>query len=257
MDANPSDWIVALGRSHERLRSVVEPLDGDGLRGPSYASEWSIAQVLSHLGSGAELFTLFLDAGLRRAGPPGREVMEPIWAEWNAKSAEAQASEALVSDAALIERIRSLDAKQREEFRLAMFGMDLDLVGLVRMRLGEHAVHTWDIAVAIDPTATIAPDAVALLVDALGPLVARSGKPTGAAQRIGVQTSEPSRRLTLEVGDPVSLTPAEHGDVPADVRLPAEALIRLVYGRLDPAHTPPEATTHVDLAFLRSIFPGF
>jgi hypothetical protein len=56
------------------LRAIVEPLGEDRLQQPSYASEWSIAQVLSHLGSGAEIFMMFLDAGLSGAGAaqPGR-----------------------------------------------------------------------------------------------------------------------------------------------------------------------------------------
>jgi hypothetical protein len=41
------------------------------------------------------------------------------------------------------------------------------------------------------------------------------------------------------------------------VRLPAEAFLRLVYGRLDPDHTPPVDTQDVELGTLRSIFPGF
>jgi hypothetical protein len=46
------------------------------------------------------------------------------------------------------------------------------------------------------------------------------------------------------------------GDPPApDLELPAEAFVRLVYGRLDPAHTPPVSGT-ADLDELRSVFPG-
>lgn len=37
----------------------------------SYAPDWSIAQVLSYLGSQAEIFGLFLDAGLSGEDPPG------------------------------------------------------------------------------------------------------------------------------------------------------------------------------------------
>jgi hypothetical protein len=40
-----------------------------------------------------------------------------------------------------------------------------------------------------------------------------------------------------------------------DLVLPAEALIRLVYGRLDPEHTPPVGGT-ADLDELRRVFPG-
>ncbi len=38
--------------------------------------------------------------------------------------------------------------------------------------------------------------------------------------------------------------------------LPAEAFVRLVYGRLDAAHTPPVDTDGVSLDDLRAAFPG-
>jgi hypothetical protein len=41
------------------------------------------------------------------------------------------------------------------------------------------------------------------------------------------------------------------------LRLPAEAFVRLVYGRLDPDHTPPAVQADPDLLDkLRSTFPG-
>lgn len=64
--------------------------------------------------------------------------------------------------------------------------------------------------------------------------------------------------LRLSVQDKVTLS--EVGDSPsaATLRLPAEALIRLVYGRLDAHHTPPAvAADGVDLDTLRGVFPGF
>jgi hypothetical protein len=40
--------------------------------------------------------------------------------------------------------------------------------------------------------------------------------------------------------------------------MPAESLLRLAYGRLDPAHTPPEVSGDTEaLEKLRVIFPGF
>jgi hypothetical protein len=53
--------------------------------------------------------------------------------------------------------------------------------------------------------------------------------------------------------------PADGTDVPVgEVAMPAEALLRLAYGRLDPAHTPPAVTgSPADLNQLRNIFPGF
>src|SRR5204863_8531571 len=146
----------------------------------------------------------------------------------------AQAADALRADQAVTERFESLDAAQRERLRLHLFGMDLDMAGLLRMRLGEHAIHTWDIAVALDPAATVAPDAVALLVDTLGQLVARSGKPDGTRLRLLVSATSPQRRFILESAETVTLAPAEDAEPLPELRLPAEALVRLVYGRLDP-----------------------
>jgi len=260
METRPAPWIDALRRSHDRLRALAEPLTADHLEQRSYDQDWSIAQVLSHLGSQAEVFGLWLDAGLSGQDPPGREAFPPIWDAWNSRRPRAQAADSLQANEALIERLESLDAGQQERFRLAMFGMDLDMAGLLRMRLGEHAVHTWDVAVALDPAATVAPDAVALLVDTLGQLAARAGKPDGVKRRVRVSTSSPQRDFLLESGETVTLLPLpdEERDEPlAELRLPAEALVRLTYGRLDPAHTPPVEAQGVDLGELRRVFPGF
>jgi uncharacterized protein (TIGR03083 family) len=257
MEANPAPWIGALRHSHDTLRALAEPLDVGQLQRRSYATDWSIAQVLSHLGSQAEIFGLFLDAGLSGQDPPGRDAFGPIWEAWNARSPRSQAADALRADKAVVERFESLDAGQRERLRLDLFGMDLDTTGLARMRLGEHAIHTWDIAVTLDPAATVAPDAVDLLVDTLGRLAARSGRPGGKRQRLRVSTSSPERHFTIEIGETVTLAAAGRDEGMPELRLPAEALVRLVYGRLDPAHTPPVQARRADLDELRQIFPGF
>jgi uncharacterized protein (TIGR03083 family) len=238
------------------LRALVEPLSVKQLQQQSYASEWSTAQVLSHLGSQAEIFSLYLHAGLSGEEAPGQVDFAPIWDSWNTRSPEAQAADCLRDDRELVNRFEALDPEQRARFHLDLFGMELDLVGLVRMRLGEHAVHTWDVAVALDPTATLDPDAVRLLVDSLGQLAARTGKGEGAKRQIGVSTTAPERRFTLELGESVALVASPEDDSSPQLRLSAEALVRLIYGRLDPAHTPPSEAVGIDLDQLRPIFPG-
>jgi uncharacterized protein (TIGR03083 family) len=258
----PAPWIAALRRSHDALRASVEPLDETGLGRQSYASEWSIAQVLSHLGSGAEIFGLFLDAGLGGAEPPSRETFAPIWQAWNGRSPQSQATDALAADDALINRLESLGPDELGKLRVPLFGRDLDATGLARLRLGEHAVHTWDVAVALDPTATVAADAVRLLIDSLSEVAARSGKPAEPPLAVQVSTTEPAREFVIHADGAVRLEPAQteenrrDGEL-AHLRLPAEAFVRLVYGRLDPAHTPAVEATGVDLDDLRRIFPGF
>jgi uncharacterized protein (TIGR03083 family) len=257
VESSPQAWIDALRHSHDTLRAIVEPMGEAALQQQSYASEWSIAQVLSHLGSGAQIFGLFLDAGLSGAEPPGGDTFPPIWQAWNERSPLAQATDALATDDVLVKRLESLDAGERDRIRLNLFGMDLDLTGLTRMRLGEHALHSWDVAVALDPAATLAADAVNLVIDALGPVAARSGKPAGRPLAVHLTTTGPDREFTIEATDSVRLAPAEAVRGLPRLRLPAEALIRLVYGRLDPAHTPTVEASEVGLDELRQIFPGF
>lgn len=249
--------IAALRSSHHRLRSLVEPLDVEQLEARSYASEWSVAQVLSHLGSGAEIFDLIVGAGLRGEDPPGREASAPIWDTWNAKGPQAQAADALVADGALVQRLESLDDEQRQRFGVHLFGRDADLAAFARMRLAEHAIHTWDIAVVLDPTATVAADAVEALVDTFSPIAGYTGKPVGRPWKVRIDTSEPARQFVLDAGDAVALLPGGGDEALPAVRMPAESFYRLVYGRLDPDHTPPLDTTDVDLDELRAIFPGF
>ncbi|HEY6294617.1 MAG TPA: maleylpyruvate isomerase family mycothiol-dependent enzyme [Streptosporangiaceae bacterium] len=256
METSPGPWIVALRHSHDRLEAIVEPLDPAQLEHPAYPSKWSIAQVLSHLGSQAEIFGLWLDSSLSGTEPPGRETFGPIWDSWNARSPQAQTADGLRADRITLERMESLDADQLAGLHLNLFGTDLDAVGLGRMRVSEHSVHTWDVAVALDPAATLAPDAVGLLVDTLGQFVARAAKPDGVQRRLCVSTTDPEREFILETSESVTLTPADRDEDLPELRLPAEAFIRLLYGRLDPAHTPAVRASGVDLDELRLIFPG-
>lgn len=251
------DLIRALRGSHDRLRGLVAPLDDATLGKRSYAAEWSIAQVLSHLGSGAEITGLLLDAGLAGDGAPPPEAAQAIWDVWNAKTPRAQADDALTADAALSGRIESLSAEERERIHLTAFGMELDFPAIMRVRLSEHALHSWDIAVALDPAATVAPDAVELVVDSLAMVVARSARPSERLSQVEIMTTDPSRRFALTFGDAVTLAEATGPeDGLPGVRLPAEAFVRLVYGRLDPANTPVVETRDVDLDELRQVFPG-
>jgi uncharacterized protein (TIGR03083 family) len=261
MASSPVPQIAALRHSHDLLRATVEPLDAGQLEQRSYDSEWSIAQVLSHLGSQAEIFGLFLDAGLNGQELPGPDAFPPIWDRWNAKSPAEQAADALSADQVTLERFENMDAEQLAA-SMNVFGMDLDTVRLAGMRLGEHAVHTWDVRVALDPAAAVAPDAVSLLLDGLGQLAGRSAKPDGQQRKIRVTTTAPERTFVLETtSDGVTLTPADDQSTPelglSELTLPAEAFLRLVYGRLDAGPDPDAENAGVELDELRPLFPGF
>ncbi|HEY5456186.1 MAG TPA: maleylpyruvate isomerase N-terminal domain-containing protein [Acidothermaceae bacterium] len=250
--------LAALRNSRARLVEIAAPLTAEQVREQSYDTEWSIAQVLSHLATGAIFFKLILEAGLAGQPAPGVDVMQPIWDEWNAKAPDEQARDAIAADGELMAAFEALDGQQRDDWHLDFFGTDRDFAGLLQMRLGEHSMHTWDFVVALDPKAQLLPDAVDVLIDSLEPLVARAGKPLDYQLVVGIETEEPRRNFVLTVdADGATLRPLD-ARFAADslLALPAEAFIRLVYGRLDPEHTPLGVDDPI-LETLRTVFLGF
>ena len=256
METNPRRWIRVLRGAQDRLASFVEPLTPEQLRGPSYHS-WSIAQVLGHIGSQAEIFMGWIDAAVDGTEPAGQETMQPIWDAWDARNPDDQARDSVAYNERVVRRFEALTEDELERMDLNLFGMELDAAGLARIRLPEMALHTWDIEVALNPAANVAPDSVGLLIDTQGFLAGLIGKPQGKAFRLLVRTSGPERQLSLRVGDAVELTEWEEGEADAEMHIPAEAFLRLVYGRLDPEHAPEvEVSGPVSLDELRRIFPG-
>lgn len=242
--------ISALRISHDKLAALVASLSPDQVRGRSYATEWSIAQVLSHLGSGAVIAKMNLDALLAGAPMPGREQYQVVWDEWNAKEPDAQAADVLPVDEVLVAAYESVDAEQLAGLRMSMGPLELDGPAILRMRLSEHALHSWDIAVALDPAAVVEAAAVPIVLDNNLAMVARfTGKPVEGPERIVVATSAPERRFVLDLADGVALAPATGADGPASFSLPAEQFVRLVYGRLEP-------TGDGAIDRLRPMFPG-
>lgn len=252
------EWIAALRNSHERLASLAKPLTPEQLVTQSYDSEWTVAQVLSHLGSGAEIAQLILAAALSGTSVD-RAAFQPIWDTWNAKSPEQQAADCLAADEAHISRLEQLADAELDSISYEFAGMDLDAVGLARMRLSEHALHSWDVAVAFDPAVVVAPDAAALLISYLPVLARWAGRPAGEEFQVRLRGSQPDADLLLTVGGSVTLEPSPAGDTGApQLSLPGEALVRLLYGRLDAAHTPAGISGDpADLDRVRAVFRGF
>jgi uncharacterized protein (TIGR03083 family) len=264
MSSDPREWIATLRNSHERLASLVAPLGADQVGDPSYCSDWTIAQVMSHLGSGAEISGLMLPGALGEGEPVGQDAFPPVWDTWNAKSPDAQVADGLAADEKQVQRLEQLTDEELAKVKLPFFGMDLDAVGMIRLRLGEHAMHTWDIAVSADPAALVSPDAVTLLIDNVPQFLApRLGKPQEDPLRLRIRTTGPDRDYLLVAADAVSMTDlsGDAGAVPEgvhEITMPAEALLRLAYGRLDAAHTPADVEADpADLDRLRAVFPGF
>jgi uncharacterized protein (TIGR03083 family) len=245
----------ALRSSVARLRDLVRPLDDTQLEQQAYPTEWRIADVLSHLGSGAVITTRRLDDVLAGNALPD-DFAPTVWDEWNAKSARKKAGDALAADQALMERLDAVSEQERSTFSTSLGPLTIGFDDLVGLRLNEHGMHTWDVEVTLDPAATLHPEQTALIIDNLGLIGRYTAKPTGSLRTIAVRTTEPARDFVLALAiDSVTFS-AETSEGPAQLVLPAEAFARLLYGRLDPDHTPPFDGDAEALAELRRVFPG-
>jgi uncharacterized protein (TIGR03083 family) len=253
--ARLQERLGALRSSIEDLRRVVQPLDDAAIERPAYPSEWTIARVLSHIGSGAEIMRRRLDDTVEGRETPD-SLAPSIWDQWNAKSPRAQVDNALDADAALLARLESVASAGADDLTFTTGPMTMDLVTFVGMRLNEHIMHTWDVEVALRPATPLPAEAVPFVVDRLELISRFTAQPTGVARVVRVATTDPARRFVIELTpDAVSFSAGRDG--PADLELPAEALARLVYGRLDPDHTPTAVRDPgAALDVLRRAYPG-
>ncbi len=145
-----SDALSTLRSSVERLAALVAPLDNAAIVQPAYPSEWTIAEVLSHLGSGAVIMQRSLDDGLTGTNKPDG-FNHGVWDEWNAKSPRAQVDDSISCDASLIACLEAVKPEERARFKSMLGPFELDWDAFVGLRLNEHVLHEWDVAVALRP----------------------------------------------------------------------------------------------------------
>jgi uncharacterized protein (TIGR03083 family) len=258
VDTDPHRWRDALRTTAARLTTVVTPLDAQAIRGRSYDSDWTIAQVMSHIGSQSEVFEQFLEAALTGEEVPAPDSFPPIWARWDAKSPEQQVHDALGAVERHVACFDAITDNQLATFRIEFFGMDLDAAGFINTRVSEFTLHTWDVEVALQPAATLEQQSVELLVDVAPRMAARLAKPASYPFRMWTHTIDAESDLLWDCAEIVTVGSGVGDEGDARVDLPAESLIRLLAGRLDPAHTPSTVTASgVDLDDVRAIFPGY
>jgi uncharacterized protein (TIGR03083 family) len=250
--------IAVLRATHDDLAALVPGLTDEQLTGPSGASEWTVAQVLSHMGSGAEIGLATLQTALA-AGP---DFNQSVWDRWNAMSPREQATNYLDHDARLVAAFEGLTPEQRStgQVDLGFLPEPLSLASFAGMRLNEAAQHSWDVRVAFDPAAAIPANAAAVLAEHLAGglsfLTGFIGKADALAGPVVVDIEGSGYGIAVIDKVAVVTKPAEPT---ATFTGPLEAAIRLVGGRLRPANTPEsvKVTGAVTLDDLRRVFPGY
>ncbi len=145
---------------------------------------------------------------------------------------------------------------------------DLESGGYARYRLFELSLHSWDLRVALDPTARLLPDSVPPLwtigTENVNRRANADAKTAMNGMVWGVAVHGPvEHQFALVVRDgAVQLADAPPSPPVAGLRLPAEAFIRLYTGRLplEPAAAAGDVAIAGDRAAalrLNTLFPGF
>jgi hypothetical protein len=222
-----------------------------------------VSQVLSHLGSGAEIGLAALTASIEGGSAPDGEFNRKVWARWDAMEPAEHAAGFLEASRELVEAFEALDQTTRAELRvdLGFLPEPLDVATAARFRLSEAALHQWDVEVAFNPYATVTPTAVPLLLDQVGWMIGWAARPDtldGRRGTLALRLTDPERAYGLRLGERFALT-----DLPeqpdGELVLPAEAWLRLSVGRLAERYTPDgvRVTGPFSLDDLRRALPGF
>lgn len=255
--------IRELRRGREALAPRVEAFTQEDLARQSACSEWDVSQVLSHLGSGAEVMIGTLNAALAGNDPPAQEASEAIWARWNAMTRAERAEGWLEMTGRHLAGLEALSDEQLRDIgvRVPFSSAPLDSAAFVSLRINEQALHHWDVEVTFDEAAVIPDSAAELVADRIGWMMQWIGKADrwpGEATQIALTLSAPSREWTLSIADAVVLDKATAADADARLTLPSETFVRLVSGRLrdaDSARIDVEGPLRLEDVVV--LFPGF
>lgn len=262
--SNADAFIAALRSGFDGLAGLVSDYSDKQLAGPTGADEWDVSQVLSHLGSGAEIAQKQLHAALDREPSPGMEFFRTVWARYDGASRRERLEWFLTANEALLQVYEALSEETRNTLRidLGFLPAPADVETAAAARLSEFALHSWDVRVGTDPAATIAPEATKRLLPRTELMGASRGKADaldGKRAVITVTTTDPARELTLRLDEQITIGAGAPEQADGTLTLPAEAWIRLLAGRLKPPFVPAEIITTgaADLDLLRRVFPPF
>jgi len=260
--ATAEPWLAALHASSDRLASAVGDLSEEELTRPSFAGQWSIADVLSHLGSGAQISAGLVERGLAGGTqPPRREELAPVWDHWNALRPADQRARWIEADSRHLRMLDELGGEERAALRVPYFAGLMDLATYAGYRLSEQSVHAWDVQVALDPGIVIPPAEAALLWERIDVVATRFREGAVLARlapaSITVNRTDSPGGATLLLASELHIYPCAPADPTATLTGTTEALVRLIYGRNRPGLDGLSASGSVDVNELRALFPGY
>jgi uncharacterized protein (TIGR03083 family) len=241
-DQERREHVRAVGRATraeaEALAARWRAWDAAAWEAPSACAGWAVKDVAAHITEGAARAVPVVRATL--AGEPAPQFTA------EQRAARTREIRALPGAELAIRFPRDVDAvfvlfEGADEDALATTVVvpagPHTLVELATQRLVEAALHAWDCAAPRDPAAALRPEAAALVIDYLLSCVGRM-----ATGDVGGLTATYHCALEGPGGGPITLSLADGqatasrgapAAADATLTLPAEAWVRLIWGRLD------------------------
>ena len=250
---------------YQNLLAYLEKLPPEGWTEQSFCSDWQVYEVVAHISSQPEIHAGTLKAALRGAPPMGDDERRAIWARFDAMAPEDVLPAFRANNDDFIAFIDSLSEDELGQTIPWIFGPS-PIAAVLAGRLNEQALHAWDVLSMHDQNATLTPDAVPDLVEVNIPSrVGRLARPdlaeALAGKTIQIDHSQPDGAITLTVAADGRAGQSGTTATPdLTVALPAEGLVRLIWGRLDVAagvESGQVTLSQPDLAdSLQKLFPG-
>lgn len=260
----------ALKREYQTVIQDVESRPSSYVEQDSYCANWKNYQVISHLGSGAELFQKSLETALdgkEAVTPEGRQA---VWGHFDSLAPEAVYPEFRDRMDKLMAYLEALPDSKHNEI-IPTFAGNLPLPRALLTRLNEVALHVWDIQVKHNPKLTLNDESAALLLPMVVDRLPNRAKREGLDELHGSPVSfdlsgAASRQFTLSPGaEQASVEDGLASNALFTVKMSAEAFERMVAGRqpIQDAVTSGQAQVSANPAnmgaypSLNKIFPGY
>jgi uncharacterized protein (TIGR03083 family) len=236
LKGSPTAAVVELRNEHEALAALAQDLSESELEIPSFASEWTVAQVFSHLGSGGEINSSNLRGALGIEPRIPHDSYKQLWARWDALPPRRQVDEFRRWHAELVERFEQILESSHPDRDVETVMGTMSAAQLAEIRLREAAIHRWDIAVVLDPDSELRADSVRVLLNQLPGMMQRLADDEAAdaspIDSVGLRATDHDMQYELQFLEEPTLREVGDGAPSAMLELTSETLIRLFYGRL-------------------------
>ena len=259
--------VGALREEFDTLDRYLGALAAERWRGPTACTEWDLTKLVSHLSSGAVMHLATVKVATENAPPLTPEDRQQIWNRMDSLEPEPLYGEFQQNNREYTAYMEQLPEAQRS-MRVASFAGEVPMAVLMRFRLSELSLHSWDARVVLDPTARLLFGSVGLLVEHTLSFIPRRSSAEAREQLAGSVfevdlEGRSRRRVALVVSqDAVSIGEAGRANPRATLWLTGEAFVRLAAGRF-----PLEAAErHAEVAIdgdrqaalrLNALFPGY